>query len=416
MWFAVGMITELTYDSKKLDAFGRSRRKGRRIMKKVLYMHTGSGNHGCEAIIRTTADLLGGPRDVYLWSLAKQEDEYYGASSHMERIVVSEEIAKFSSGYFEALFRRKIRKQADANMKVFLRETFSGNIAVSVGGDNYCYRWSAKQAVELNREIRKHCAATVLWGCSVDPEAITPEVREDLARYDLITAREPITYELLKPINPNTVRVADPAFTMKREDLPLPEGFAEGNTVGVNVSPLIMKYGTEGQLILDNYEQMIRYLLNNTDMNVCLIPHVVWQNNDDREPCRYLYETFRDTGRVCMVEDCNAQQLKGYIARCRFFVGARTHATIAAYSTGVPTLVVGYSVKSRGIARDLFGTEENYVLPVQNLRVTDDLVNTFCWLMRNETMIRDILAKKMPQYIEMAKSGASELNRLIKQN
>lgn len=55
------------------------------------------------------------------------------------------------------------------------------------------------------------------------------------------------------------------------------------------------------------------------------------------------------------------------------FIGARTHATIAAYSSLVPTLVVGYSVKARGIARDLFGTEKNYVLPVQLLRKEEDL-------------------------------------------
>lgn len=383
-------------------------------MKNVLYMHGGSGNHGCEAIVRTTAQLLGGPENVMLWSLAKQEDEQYGAASLVERILVSEELKRFSPGYFEALFRRKVLKQADANMKVFLRETFRGNIAVSVGGDNYCYPWSAKQAVELNREIRKHCAATVLWGCSIDPEAITAEVREDLARYDLITAREPITYELLKQINPNTVRVADPAFTLGREDLPLPVGFAEGNTVGVNVSPLIMKYGTEGQLILANYEQMIRSILEQTDMHICLIPHVVWQVNDDREPCRYLYEQFRETGRICMVEDCNALELKGYIARCRFFVGARTHATIAAYSSCVPTLVVGYSVKSRGIARDLFGTEDGYVLPVQSLKQEQDLQEAFFRIKEQETAIRQTLEQVIPGYVEMAKSGAEELRQRIK--
>ena len=49
------------------------------------------------------------------------------------------------------------------------------------------------------------------------------------------------------------------------------------------------------------------------------------------------------------------------------FIGARTHATIAAYSSCVPTLVVGYSIKARGIAKDLFGTDEGYVLPVQAL-------------------------------------------------
>lgn len=49
------------------------------------------------------------------------------------------------------------------------------------------------------------------------------------------------------------------------------------------------------------------------------------------------------------------------------FIGVRIYVTIAAYSTEVPTLVLGYSVKSRGIAKDIFGSEENYVIPVQDI-------------------------------------------------
>lgn len=383
------------------------------LMKYVMYMHGGSGNHGCEAIVRTTAKLLGGPENVVLWSLAKQEDEAFGAADCVERIVISEEIRRFSPAYFEALAKRKLLGQPDANMKVFLKKSFRGNVAISVGGDNYCYPWSANQAVELNREIRKHARATVLWGCSIDPEAITPEVREDLAKYDLITAREPITYELLKKINSNTVQVADPAFLLDTVELPLPEGFAEGNTVGVNVSPLIMKYGTEGRLILANYENMIRHILDKTNMNVCLIPHVVWEHNDDRETCRVLYEKFRDTGRVCMADGGNAAELKGYIARCRFFVGARTHATIAAYSSRVPTLVVGYSVKSRGIARDLFGTEEHYVLPVQSLTHEDMLKKEFFWMMAHERETRAVLEGIMPAYKKKASAAKNWFEQML---
>ena len=388
--------------------------KVRMNMKYVLYMHGGSGNHGCEAIVRTTAKLLGGPENVKLWSLAKQEDARYGAAEGVEEIVLSEQLKKFSPGYFEAQLRRRLLGQQDANMKVFLRQQFRGNVAVSVGGDNYCYPWSAKQAVELNREIRKHCRATVLWGCSVDPEAVIPEVREDLAKYDLITARESISYELLKAINPNTVLVADPAFTLARRDLPLPESFAEHHTVGINVSPLIMKYGTEGQLILENYEHLIRHILENTQMHVCLIPHVVWEQNDDREPCRVLFEKFRDSGRVCMAPDCNATELKGFIARCRFLVAARTHASIAGYSSCVPTLVLGYSVKSRGIARDLFGTEKGYVLPVQALKSGHDLTEAFRRMVRQEHEIRTALEEIMPRYRQRTEAGTSELNKLVR--
>lgn len=381
-------------------------------MENVIFMHGGSGNHGCEALVRTTAQVLGGPQSVSLWSLAKAEDTKYGSAKMVERIVESEQLTRFSLPYFEALIRRKVLGQPDANMEVFLRETFRGNIAVSIGGDNYCYPWSAKQAIELDKRLRKYTRATVLWGCSIDPEAITPEMEADIAGFDLITARESLSYELLKPINPKTVLVADTAFLLEKEELPLPENFLENNTVGINVSPLIMQYGTEENCILANYEELIRYILSQTDMNVCLIPHVVWEYNDDRVPLRYLFEKFKDSGRVCIIEDGNCCELKGYIARCRFFVGARTHASIAAYSSEVPTLVVGYSVKSRGIARDLFGTEENYVLPVQDLKTEADLKSAFRWLQCQENTIRDHLAAFIPEYTLRAKIGAEAISKL----
>ena len=234
----------------------------------------------------------------------------------------------------------------------------------------------------------------------------------NLEKFDLITARETLSYEILKQINPNTVLVADPAFLLGKTELPLPDGFTEGNTVGINVSPLIMNYG-DGGIIMDNYMALMEYILTNTDMNICLIPHVTWENNDDRVPIAALYGHFRETGRVCCIEDHNCMELKGYIARCRFFIGARTHATIAAYSTGVPTLVVGYSIKSRGIAQDLFGTDKNFVLPVQNLQTQGELVEAFRWLVQEENCIRQKLTEIMPGYKEKARSAGNFLRKLL---
>ena len=91
-------------------------------------------------------------------------------------------------------------------------------------------------------------------------------------------------------------------------------------------------------------------------------------------------------------------ELKGYIKRCRFFVGARTHSTIAAYSTGVPTLVTGYSVKARGIARDLFGSEQSFVLPVQELDRPEELSQAFFWITEHEKQIREQLAQATADY------------------
>lgn len=137
--------------------------------------------------------------------------------------------------------------------------------------------------------------------------------------------------------------------------------------LGLNISPMIVDNEKTPGITMQNYKALISHILETTDLHIALIPHVVWESNDDRKPIRQLYEAFASTGRVIELPDGSAPELKGYISRCEMFIGARTHATIAAYSSCVPTLVVGYSIKARGIAKDLFGTDEGYVLPVQAL-------------------------------------------------
>ena len=147
-------------------------------------------------------------------------------------------------------------------------------------------------------------------------------------------------------------------------------------------------------------------------MNVCLIPHVVCENNDDSKSCEYLYEKFNKNSRISIVNDMNCKKLKYIISKCRFFIGARTHSTIAAYSTCVPTLVVGYSIKSIGIARDLFGTDKNYVLSVQNIDDENELVNNFNYFLDNETLIKETLEKQIPNYVLKAKKAKEVINKL----
>ncbi|CUP26031.1 Polysaccharide pyruvyl transferase [Catenibacterium mitsuokai] len=108
----------------------------------------------------------------------------------------------------------------------------------------------------------------------------------------------------------------------------------------------------------------------------------------------------------------NCKKLKYIISKCRFFIGARTHSTIAAYSTCVPTLVVGYSIKSIGIARDLFGTDKNYVLSVQNIDDENELVNNFNYFLDNETLIKETLEKQIPNYVLKAKKAKEVINKL----
>ena len=64
----------------------------------------------------------------------------------------------------------------------------------------------------------------------------------------------------------------------------------------------------------------------------------------------------------------------------------------------MPTLVVGYSVKARGIAKDIFGTEEGYVIPVQELKNEDVMMNAFEKLWSRREEIGKYLEKFIPGY------------------
>lgn len=371
-------------------------------MKYVMYPHGGSGNHGCEAIVRSTVKLIG--NETTLFTNKIEDDHKVGLQDLCKLDVAEKPIKSGGLSHVCAIFRNKVLGRADAFDRLVFQHIVEtakkADYVLGIGGDNYCYD-TPEFIYLVNRMVDEAGLKRILWGASVETEAIDERMLQDLRGYYKIWARESLTYQaLLDKGLTQTFLLPDPAFVLDRIDLPLPDGFVEGNTVGINVSPMIIGYEKSQGMALQNYVNLVRYIVAETDMQVALISHVVWSHNDDRKPLIQLYDMFKDTGRVVMIEDHNAMELKGYIARCRFMVVARTHASIAAYSTQVPTLVVGYSVKARGIAKDIFGTEENYVLPVQSLTHENELVKGFQWMMDHEADIKTYYAEMMPNYIE----------------
>lgn len=380
-----------------------------------LYYHGGSANHGCEAIVRSTAKILGDK--PALFSTSPDEETKYAVDQVAD---VKEDsyvpVKKGSLEYLICALDHKLHHHdyqfVRHGHKALLGQIAAGDVCMSIGGDNYCYAGTDKLGY-YNRMLHEKGCKTVLWGCSIEPSVLTKAVIEDLKRYDLITVRESLSYEGLVQagIKDNVLLCSDPAFQLDYTEQSLPDGFTPGNTIGINVSPLAAGCGN---LVLENYIEMIRYILDDTDFRVLLIPHVVKEDSDDRQTLGKLYDVFSASGRVALIEDRNCMELKGVISQCRMFIGARTHATIAAYSTCVPTLVAGYSIKARGIAKDIFGTEEHYVVSVQNMDNPKCLKNAFIWLSDHENEIRDYLRERMPEYKQRALLAGEAVQRMRK--
>ena len=67
-------------------------------------------------------------------------------------------------------------------------------------------------------------------------------------------------------------------------------------------------------------------------------------------------------------------------------------------------------MKAKGIAKDLFGTYDNYVIPVQDLNQKNNLLNSFLWLEKNTDRIKITLNDKIKEYSELKEEY---LKRLI---
>ena len=343
-------------------------------MKIVLYGNGGSGNHGCEAIVRGTFELL--QESFLIASEAVEEDKKYG----LEKLGDIYE-AKTSKVNMVQLAKAYVKLKLTGNytdmdgvpyLNFIDNVRGKADLALSVGGDNYCYSNQSFYAF-LNQAYQK---------------------------------------KGIKEVCSKVFLAPDPAFFMQAQKCELDERFKDSNVVGINISPMIISNETNVGITYENYKKMINYILQNTDMKVALIPHVVWSQNNDRVVLQKLYKDFEENPRLILVADHKAPELKYIISKCRLFIGARTHATIAAYSSRIPTLVVGYSVKARGIAMDLFGTYKNYVIPVQSLEQSGQLIEAFKWLEMNEERIRIHLEQVIPEYIKTGREIKNALKKI----
>ena len=374
---------------------------GDQAMKKImLYNHGGCGNRGCEAIVRSTSALFGDRAELSLASATPEFDRSVGLDG-VKRIM-SSEISPYSVRRIinSIGFRLGMPRESEVARK-YSPITDLGrrsDICLSIGGDTYCYGHQEHLQV-VNGRLRRVGKPLVLWGCSVEPELLQGETLEDLRAYQLIVARESITEEAMKAAGLPVMRWCDPAFTLACEELPLPEGWKEGKTIGLNVSPLILRCAKDGSRALDAFVSMVRHILETSDHAVALIPHVTWAHDNDMDALSAIKAQFADEPRVFVLDhNLTSEQIKGYIRRLSALVTARTHASIAGYSSCVPTLVIGYSIKARGIARDLFGDEENHLIPVQELSSSEQLIGAYDAMMLRADDERAFLKERLPVY------------------
>lgn len=373
-----------------------------------LPIHIDGGNRGCEAITKGTAHILGFPV-VQVQALSQNIDLD-------KRLGIAENVTLVSASAmkFWQRLQRKILWLVFKDKKMvqdftykrlynpFLERAVVGDVMLSTGGDMMCY--DNNEVIYTNEYLFAKGIKTILWGCSIGKENLTPEKVETLHHFSMIYARESLTAEMLETLGlKNVVTFPDPAFCLKPEKCCLSDAF-KTDVVGLNVSNYVVGGDTLDTPFGVEVLKLIEYILKETKLNILLLPHVLWKGQDDRIVAAAIQEHFKGNHRISILnsEQLNYCQLRYVISCCRYFIGARTHAVISAYSTCVPTLALGYSVKSRGIAKDL-GLSERLV--VDSKSYTDGtLLDSFKYLQATEDNVRSHLRAVIPQYVAKLES------------
>ena len=392
-------------------------------MKVIMSPHAGCYNHGCEAIVRSTVSMLNLSKDnAILYSSDTENDTQFGMD-RICRLVKNESVQRRLSVLLSKYFALKERilagdrdlEEISYKHKKALMDR-KNLIHLSIGGDNYCYPGMQQIVSEHIKLFSYNDIPSILWGCSFEESLITDKVIEELKKYVAITARESLSYQMLldKGIKDNVILCSDPAFTLPREQVdcfaPL---FNKTECIGINISALMGRFNAYPDATYRNIKSLLEYLLKNTDYSIILIPHVRQTGNDDIVPSRQLADTFKNERIHIVEENYNCMQLKYIVSKCKVFIGCRTHSTIAAYSTCVPTLVVGYSTKARGIAKDIFGDFTDLLVDVREFKSDNDLLKKYQSFYEREHELKTHLQNVMPDYTNRAFKAKDALLRVI---
>lgn len=348
----------------------------------LLYAHGGAYNHGSEASVKCDIALLRKVSPgckITLSSHFPEQDRQFD-------ITADKIIGRNMSGKtYEEMYADTI--------SCITPET----ICLSVGGDVYCYpNWQRYAAI--HKAALNIGAKSILWSCSLEPSMLDEEMLGVLRSHHVIAARECFTANMLKEHGfTNVVLMADVAFMLEPMKTELPKG----QYVVMNLSPLVIR---KNPAVLIAYQGLIDEIIAKTDMNIALVPHVEVSVDND---CDALAQLNGPENRIFRIPaGLSAAEYKYIISKAEFCVAARTHATIAAWSSSVPTIAVGYSAKSRGIAGDL--GQEQYVVDINSIE-NNILCSAFDRLVSEKHNIQNVLSERAAECIERVKNAVNLL-------
>lgn len=218
-----------------------------------------------------------------------------------------------------------------------------------------------------------------------------------LKKSDLCFVRDTMSEEYVKNTFGVTPLVTtDVAFALPYEKAAPKEN--EKIRIGFNPSGLLWEGTKEfcvAKHITVDYTEYVKRVLtelcNDDRYEVFLIPHTFSRDlrycENDLKACLEIKKLLPATEILCDFE--TPMEAKQIVSSMDVFIGARMHATIAAFSTGVVTIPVSYSRKFEGLYQDL---AYPYAISATRMDTEEAIRETLEWIEKREQLLERVKA------------------------
>jgi len=260
------------------------------------------------------------------------------------------------------------------------------DVVLSIGGDIYTIPESFvedssenyyNEMIQFGKLVKLFRKKLVIWGASIGPFEASAKAKLAFFNHfkkdvDLITVREKNTFDYLK-INGihRIVLCGDPAFAVS--GIRSTRNNSNQLKIAINLSPLSSRFSHTGQLIdsiIDLQAKTIRQIIRHYDAEIILLPHVVtdYSGDDDKRYLQSIYNQLLDCSDKIIVinDDLGFEQTKKILVECDLVIAARMHCAINAICCTVPTILLSYSSKAKGMAECIYGNRA-YVQPLETI-------------------------------------------------
>lgn len=390
--------------------------------KTFLFLGNGSPeNGGCEAITKGTIEALN-----YIFDDVNIIDSFYDYENKYNEIdhgTVSVKPVKYPKRWSVKWIILQIAFRFSYKLISYLlfyrhkNDIAKSSAVLSLGGDNYSFDYGKPDRfIAMGKYVKKINTPFVIWGASIGPFTSNPKFEKRIAEHfnldvDLILVRESESKDYLASIDvtKNVVLVADPAFLMHPQKCSLPFDLPT-EFICINFSDLMACYVTNSDMNkwIDICVQTIDSLVSTFGYNLVFVPHV----KSDYDFAHKILAKAKQANRVYLLErGLCADEMKWVISKSICNIACRTHSTIASLSSSVPTISLGYSIKAKGINKQMFNNQK-YLIYKEEI-TSSAIISCAKRVLAEQNEIREILKVKNLYIKEEAKRASVLLNNIL---